>query len=69
MPHDQFVRCHCGHQAGHHAVDEPWPCRLCDCEGFITQKELDRLNEDDGLAAERGQRPHFDNEGNEVHDA
>lgn len=44
--HDQFAKCHCGHPASLHAVDAPWPCRSikCDCEGFITQQELDQIN-------------------------
>lgn len=46
MPHDQFARCVCGHTAGHHAVDAPWPCRSseCDCESFATQGDIDKLN-------------------------
>lgn len=44
---DQFTKCVCGHQFGHHdqsapnTPEEPHQCRLCDCEAFMTRKQAE----------------------------
>jgi hypothetical protein len=43
--YDQFTRCVCGHDFGHHDQsqpadpEEPHQCRLCECEAFMTKKQ------------------------------
>lgn len=42
---DQFTRCECGHEYGHHKnrlsndPTEPHQCRLCECEAFMSPRE------------------------------
>lgn len=42
---DAYAKCVCDHIAAHHnTVHEPYPCRLCECEGFMRAKDLADLN-------------------------
>lgn len=42
---DAYAKCVCDHIAAHHnTVYEPYPCRLCECEGFLRAKDLAELN-------------------------
>jgi hypothetical protein len=48
MAAQTYEKCVCGHKDVLHHVDKPHACRSikCTCEGFITQKTLDKLNEE-----------------------
>jgi hypothetical protein len=43
--HEPTTKCECGHILGHHHHwdGRPIPCRLCDCEDFISKKERAEL--------------------------
>lgn len=40
---NENARCVCSHLAGLHRATEPWPCRGCECEGFITKQDAERV--------------------------
>jgi hypothetical protein len=50
--YDQFTRCVCGHDFGHHDQsqpadpEEPHQCRLCECEAFMTKKQAKAFADD-----------------------
>lgn len=50
--HDRaYTKCICGHLAAYHddLHDRPYPCRMCECEDFLTPAEQRERTEAWGL--------------------
>jgi hypothetical protein len=54
---DKITKCECGHEAGHHRNELPKPCRLCDCEAFISPRQRAKVLAEDEEGSAWAPRP------------